>query len=57
MDVILGEVLTLIRPLRNDWIVRAQIIGELRSVVESVESLRGRQLLQFVFIFQDLFSF
>lgn len=43
MDVILGEILTMIKPLRNDWIVRAQIISELRGVVESVESLKGRR--------------
>lgn len=56
MDVILGEVLTLIRPLRNDWIVRAQIIGELRSVVESVESLRGASVEPFGSFVSNLFT-
>lgn len=37
----LKEILRVVKPLREDWTTRLQIIDELRGAVESVESLRG----------------
>lgn len=41
LDLIINDVLTVVKPQQGDWAIRFQIIDELRRVVESVESLRG----------------
>ncbi|XP_050250590.1 protein HESO1-like isoform X2 [Quercus robur] len=49
LEHILREVLEVLKTLQEDWVTRSQFIKELRGVVESVESLRGRwQMVQLI---------
>lgn len=41
LEPTLNEILAAIKPLRDDWVTRFQIIDELRGVVQSLEILRG----------------
>lgn len=37
----INEILVVINPLRDDWVLRSHVIQQLQSVVDSMESLRG----------------
>ncbi|XP_020412443.1 protein HESO1 isoform X4 [Prunus persica] len=52
----LKEILRVVKPLREDWTTRLQIIDELRGAVESVESLRGATVEPFGSFVSDLFT-
>lgn len=41
LDPTLQEILQVIKPTRADWDTRIGVIDQLRSVVQSVECLRG----------------
>ena len=41
LEPILEEILEVLKPKQEDLATRAQVINELRRVVESVQSLRG----------------
>ncbi|GAV70323.1 hypothetical protein CFOL_v3_13821 [Cephalotus follicularis] len=52
----LEEILSVIKPLRDDWVTRFKIIDELRHVVESMESLRGATVEPYGSFVSNLFS-
>lgn len=41
---VLNDILRMVTPSQEDWEIRLAIISDLRSTVESVESLRGKLL-------------
>lgn len=41
LDHVLKDILHAITPLHEDWVIRFQIIDDLRLVVESMENFRG----------------
>lgn len=41
LDPAIRDILYVINPSREDWAIRFRLIEELKSVVQSVESLRG----------------
>jgi hypothetical protein len=41
LDIVLKDILQVVTPLQDDWAIRFAIINDLRSIVESVENLRG----------------
>ncbi|KAK9282952.1 hypothetical protein L1049_011177 [Liquidambar formosana] len=56
LELTLKQILPVIKPLRNDFVTRLQIIDEFRAVVESVESLRGATVEPFGSFICNLFS-
>lgn len=45
LDPTLQEILQVIKPTRADWDTRINVLDQLRTVLQSLESLRGDQLL------------
>lgn len=41
LDPTLQEILQVVKPTRADWDTRISVIDQLRTVLESLESLRG----------------
>ncbi|KAI4307587.1 hypothetical protein L6164_030760 [Bauhinia variegata] len=56
LDPVLKDILRAITPLKEDWVVRFQIIDDLRVVVESIESLRGATVEPFGSFVSNLFT-
>ncbi|KAK1572014.1 hypothetical protein Q3G72_026219 [Acer saccharum] len=56
LEPTLKEILNVINPLREDWDIRIGIIHELRSAVQSVESLRGAIVEPFGSFVSNLFT-
>ncbi|CAA3002787.1 HESO1 [Olea europaea subsp. europaea] len=56
LETTLRDVLHAINPLREDWNVRFHIIDELRTVVESIENLRGATVEPFGSFASNLFT-
>ncbi|XWS65948.1 hypothetical protein CRYUN_Cryun05aG0157700 [Craigia yunnanensis] len=52
----LKEILEVIKPLREDWVMRYKIIDELREVVQSIEGLRGATVEPFGSFVSNLFT-
>ncbi|KAJ4824390.1 hypothetical protein Tsubulata_026334 [Turnera subulata] len=49
LEPTLKDILDCVKPLRDDWVARFRIIGELQDIVNSVESLReGWRRLKFI---------
>lgn len=48
LDIVLKDILQVVTPLQEDWQIRFAILNDLRSIVESVESLRGELSRSFV---------
>lgn len=46
LELMLNDILNVIKPLREDWEIRFQVINQLQEVVGSVDSLRGDFLCQ-----------
>ena len=54
LDIVVNDILRVVTPLQEDWEIRFAIINDFRSIVESVESLRGelsRSFVIWVFIY------
>lgn len=47
---VLNDILQVITPSQEDWAIRFAIINDLRSIAESVQSLRGK-LLKVLFLY------
>ncbi|KAK4790621.1 hypothetical protein SAY86_017925 [Trapa natans] len=56
LDLIISDILAVVKPKQSDWAIRFQIIDELRRVVESVESLRGATVEPFGSFVSNLFT-
>ncbi|KAI5670609.1 hypothetical protein M9H77_10973 [Catharanthus roseus] len=56
LEPTLRDILRVINPLREDWNIRFHIINELRSVILSIESLRGATVEPFGSFASNLFS-
>uniref|UniRef100_A0A7N0V3S7 Poly(A) RNA polymerase mitochondrial-like central palm domain-containing protein n=3 Tax=Kalanchoe fedtschenkoi TaxID=63787 RepID=A0A7N0V3S7_KALFE len=56
LESTVNEILVVITPLRDDWVLRTHIIQQLQSVVDSVESLRGATVEAFGSFVSNLFS-
>lgn len=56
LEISLKQILSVIKPPREDFVVRAQIIDDFRAVVESVDSLRGATVEPFGSFCSNLFS-
>ncbi|KAK7285168.1 hypothetical protein RJT34_19929 [Clitoria ternatea] len=56
LDTVLNDILQVVSPLQEDWEVRFAIINDLRSIVESVESLRGATVEPFGSFVSNLFT-
>ncbi|CAI8597269.1 unnamed protein product [Vicia faba] len=56
LDVVLHDILHMVTPSREDWEIRLAIINDLRSTVESVESLRGATVEPFGSYVSNLFT-
>ncbi|KAK6933128.1 hypothetical protein RJ641_036022 [Dillenia turbinata] len=56
LESTLVEILQVIQPLRSDWNLRLRILHELRSVAESVDSLRGATVEPFGSFLSNLFT-
>ncbi|KAL2333285.1 hypothetical protein Fmac_014498 [Flemingia macrophylla] len=56
LDIVLNDILRVVTPLQEDWEIRFAIINDLRSIVESVESLRGATVEPFGSFVSSLFT-
>ncbi|KAK7379301.1 hypothetical protein VNO80_04758 [Phaseolus coccineus] len=56
LDIVLKDILQVVTPLQEDWQIRFAIINDLRSIVESVESLRGATVEPFGSFVSNLFT-
>ncbi|CAM8966684.1 unnamed protein product [Rhodiola kirilowii] len=56
LDSTINEILVVVTPLRDDWVLRTHIIQQLQSIVDSVESLRGATVEPFGSFVSNLFS-
>ncbi|XP_058730097.1 protein HESO1-like [Vicia villosa] len=56
LGVVLNDILHMVTPSREDWEIRLAIISDLRSTVESVESLRGATVEPFGSFVSNLFT-
>ncbi|CAJ1863810.1 unnamed protein product [Sphenostylis stenocarpa] len=56
LDTVLNDILQVVTPLQEDWQIRFTIINDLRSIVESVESLRGATVEPFGSFVSNLFT-
>lgn len=56
LDIVLNHILRVVTPLQEDWEIRFAIINDLRSIVESVESLRGATVEPFGSFVSSLFT-
>ncbi|QCD98522.1 protein HESO1 [Vigna unguiculata] len=56
LDTALNDILQVVTPLQEDWQIRFSIINDLRSIVESVESLRGATVEPFGSFVSNLFT-
>jgi len=54
LDIVVNDILQVVTPLQEDWQIRFAIINDLKSIVESVESLRGELSRSFVSSFNPL---
>lgn len=41
LDIVLSDILKAVTPSQQDWEIRLAIVSDLRTVADSVESLRG----------------
>ncbi|KAJ7960156.1 protein HESO1-like isoform X1 [Quillaja saponaria] len=56
LDRVLKHILEVITPLQEDWVIRFQIVEDLRRAVESVENLRGSTVEPFGSFVSNLFT-
>lgn len=56
LESTLNQILHAIKPLREDWDARAEVINEFQAVVQSVESFRGATVEPFGSFISNLFS-
>ncbi|KAI4384493.1 hypothetical protein MLD38_002642 [Melastoma candidum] len=56
LESVIHGILKVVEPNPEDWKIRFQVIEELRSVVESVESLRGATVEEYGSFASNLFS-
>ncbi|KAK3422514.1 protein HESO1 [Eucalyptus grandis] len=56
LDFVINDILNAVNPQQQDWVIRCQIIDELRRVIESVESLRGATVEPFGSFVSNLFT-
>ncbi|KAF7831038.1 protein HESO1 [Senna tora] len=56
LDHVLKDILKVLTPLQADWVIRFEIIEDLRKVVESVESFRGATIEPFGSFVSNLFT-
>ncbi|XP_047161948.1 protein HESO1 [Vigna umbellata] len=56
LDIALNDILRVVTPLQEDWNIRFAIINDIRSIVESVESLRGATVEPFGSFVSNLFT-
>ncbi|KAL3732241.1 hypothetical protein ACJRO7_028988 [Eucalyptus globulus] len=56
LDFVINDILNAVKPQQQDWVIRCQIIDELRRVIESVESLRGATVEPFGSFVSNLFT-
>jgi len=54
LDIVVNDILRVVTPVQEDWEIRFAIINDLRSIVESVESLRGELFRNFVYVLYPL---
>lgn len=54
LDIALNDILRVVTPLQEDWNIRFAIINDIRSIVESVESLRGELSGSFVSVLNPI---
>lgn len=56
LDIVLHDILRVVTPLQEDWAIRFAIINDFRSIVESVESLRGATVEPYGSFVSNLFT-
>ncbi|KAH1153024.1 hypothetical protein GLYMA_18G034900v4 [Glycine max] len=56
LDIVVNDILRVVTPVQEDWEIRFAIINDLRSIVESVESLRGATVEPFGSFVSNLFT-
>ncbi|XP_054798933.1 protein HESO1 isoform X1 [Prosopis cineraria] len=56
LDHVLKDIIKVITPLHEDWVVRLEIVEDLRRVVESVENFRGATVEPFGSFVSNLFT-
>ncbi|KAM7492003.1 hypothetical protein LguiA_034924 [Lonicera macranthoides] len=56
LDLTIRDILHVINPSQEDWAIRFQLIEELKSVVQSVESLRGATVEPYGSFVANLFT-
>ncbi|XP_021904138.1 protein HESO1 isoform X1 [Carica papaya] len=56
LELMLNDILNVIKPLREDWEIRFQVINQLQEVVGSVDSLRGATVEPFGSFVSNLFT-
>ncbi|XP_028776140.1 protein HESO1 isoform X1 [Neltuma alba] len=56
LDHVLKDILKVIMPLQEDWVIRLEIIKDLRGVVESMENFRGATVEPFGSFVSNLFT-
>ncbi|KAH1226550.1 Protein HESO1 [Glycine max] len=56
LDIVVNDILRVVTPLQEDWEIRFAIINDFRSIVESVESLRGATVEPYGSFVSNLFT-
>lgn len=56
LEIVLKDILLVINPSREDWAIRNQLIGDFRTAVDSVESLRGATVEPFGSFLSNLYT-